>query len=93
MWRGAVLWTLVRVGLWAIGLIPPGLGVAPTSTINVAPFVVALIIGTTAALAHVDARMMRETLFYALLGVPGWLPGAAAAVTAVVLEMTLELLL
>lgn len=93
LWRGTVLWTLVRVGLAGMMVIPPGLGMPPTITITVSPFAVALIILATGALAHVDARMMREPLFHALLGIPRWLPGAAAAATAAILEITLELLL
>lgn len=93
VWRGVVLWTVVRVGLWAMTLIPPGAGIPPTTTITVSPMAIALIILATAALAHVDARVMREPLFHALLGIPRWLPGAAAAVTAVIMEITLELLL
>jgi hypothetical protein len=93
VWRGAVLWALVRVSFWAMMLIPPGAGIPPTITITVSPIAVALIIAATGVLAHVDARMMREPLFHALLGIPRWLPGATATATAVIMEITLELLL
>ena len=93
VWRGIVLWALVRISFWAMGLIPPGLGMPPTTTITVSPVAVALIIAATGALAHVDARMMREPLFHALLGIPRWLPGVAAAAVSLIVEIMLELLL
>lgn len=93
VWRGAVLWVLVRVCFQAMMLIPPGAGIPLTITITVSPFAIALIIAATGVLAHVDARMMREPLFQGLMGMPRWLPGTVAAATAVITEITLELLL
>jgi hypothetical protein len=84
--RGVVLWLLLRIAAAALLQLPP------TVTIAVAPLSVTIIIAATAALGGVDARIMREPLFYASLGVPRWVPAAAAAAAAAGMEIVLAVL-
>jgi hypothetical protein len=79
--RAALFWAAVRGSL--LFLSAAGVAVA------LSPAGVLLVTGIVAVLCHVDARFMREGVFYANLGTPVWAP----AVTGVILSLAAELLL
>lgn len=83
VWRALVLWLLVRLVrlvVSAYGALSVGL------TLAMSPLASLVLAGIVAALADVDARAMREPLFYASLGTPAWLPAALAGLCALVVE-------
>jgi hypothetical protein len=87
--RGLFIWlpvhTAAWLGLWLLSY--------PPSTFAVTRLSAFLIIAATAALAAIDARIMRESLFYANMGMPRWLPATAAAATAATMEIAILVLL
>jgi hypothetical protein len=86
--RGLFIWlpvhTAAWLGLWLL-YPPPTFAVTRLSAL--------LIIAATTALGAIDARIMREPLFYANMGMPRWLPAAAAAATAATMEIVISVLL
>ena len=83
--RGLVLWLLCR-------LVVTGLAAASTGfALALSPLAIMLLVPAVAALAHIDARALRESVFHANLGTPGWLPAAAAALLVLVSEMVVAL--
>ena len=80
--RAFVLWALLRV-LVSVAVAWMELGSAGAGVIMLA---------LVPALCHVDARVMREELFYANLGRPSWAPAVAGALLAIGMEMLLAML-
>ena len=81
--RAFVLWVLLRVFV-TLAVAWMELGTAGSG---------AIMLLLVPALCHVDARVMREELFYANLGRPTWMPAAAGAMFAVAAELLLGLIL
>jgi hypothetical protein len=86
--RGLFIWLPIHLVTW-VGLQMLG---HPTPTFAVTRLSALLIVAATAALAATDARIMREPLFYASMGVPRWLPAAAAALAAATTEIVISVL-
>lgn len=85
--RGALLWLLVRAAVTGLAsALPDASGTAsPAWALSLpAALLVVLLVG---ALAQIDARVMREPLFHANLGVPTWSPAVTAAVVALLFEV------
>jgi hypothetical protein len=81
--RAIFLWLLVRAVLWATTRGPL------TEMLNLAPAAALVAAAVTAGLAHVDAHVMHEPVFYANLGVPRWTPALTAFMTALTIEILL----
>lgn len=81
--RGAALWLLVRLTITAVTL---------GAVLMLAPPQSLLVVIAASALAYVDVRVMRETVFHANLGIaPSFAPACAAA-AALVLEIATAVL-
>lgn len=81
--RALVLWLLVRVAIMAVARNPdPGMSFGS----------VMIMFALVPALCHVDARVMREDIFYANLGRPVWAPAAAGLVVTCALESILAII-
>jgi hypothetical protein len=81
--RAVFLWLLVHAALWATTRGPL------TEMLNLTPSAAVIAAAVTAGLAHVDARVMREPVFYANLGVPRWTPALTAFMTALTIDILL----
>ena len=81
--RAVFLWLLVHAALW--GTTRGSL----TEVLNLAPSAALFAAAVTAALAHVDAHVMHEPVFYANLGVPRWTPAVTAFMTALTIDILL----
>jgi hypothetical protein len=81
--RAVFLWLLVHAGLWAT---TPG---SLSEMLNLTPSAALIAAAVTASLAHVDAHVMHEPVFYANVGVPRWTPALTAFVTALTLDILL----
>ena len=81
--RATFLWLLVHAALWATtrGSLTEALNLTPSAALIAA--------AVTAGLAHVDAHVMREPVFYANLGVPRWTPAVTAFMTALTIDILL----
>jgi hypothetical protein len=79
--RAALFWVAVRGSLLFLSVAGVALALSPAGVL--------LVTGIVAVLCHVDARFMREDIFYANLGTPAWAP----AVTGAALSLAAELLL
>lgn len=81
--RGVFLWVLVHASLWGAtrGSLAEVLNLTPSAALIAA--------AVTAALAHVDAHVMHEPVFYANLGVPRWTPALTAFMTALTIDILL----
>ena len=84
--RAVLLWFLVHVALWAV---MPG---PLADAVNLTPLAALMAAAATAGLAHVDARVMHEPLFYANLGVPRWTPAVTAFITALTIDIALAVI-
>lgn len=86
--RGLFIWLLIHTVAW-LGL---QMLAAPSPTFAVTRPGAVLIVTATSVLALVDARIMRESLFFGSLGVPRWVPAAAGAAAAGVMEIAVSVL-
>jgi hypothetical protein len=79
--RAALFWAAVRGSLLFLSV--AGVAVALT------PAGVLLVTGIVAFLCHVDARFMREGIFFANLGTPAWAPAATGSILSLAAELLL----
>jgi hypothetical protein len=82
--RGLLLWLLARMAVTALG------AAADVPFLVPGPRTLLLLIALVAMLAHVDARVMRETVLHENLGTPPWLPAAVAAGSAFTIELLIR---
>jgi hypothetical protein len=80
--RALLLWLPLRV-LLLVGAVKLGLDPRPVPPGHL------LFVAVAAVLCAVDARALRETVFQANLGTPAWVPAAAGATVAVLLELAI----
>jgi hypothetical protein len=85
--RAALLWLLVHAVLWATtrGSL--------TEMLNLAPSAALIAAAVTAGLAHVDAHVMHEPVFYGNLGVPRWTPALTAFLLALTIDISLAVII
>jgi hypothetical protein len=81
--RALLLWVLVRIAVMAVAM-------APHLSLSFASVVI--IVAVIPALCHVDARAMREDLFYANLGRPAWAPAVVGLLAACALELLIAVI-
>lgn len=91
--RAFVLWAVARIVVTVgTGIIPHTGPAAPPSWYDLHPVAAAMLIGVVAFLCQTDARVMREPMFYANLGVPLHASAATGAVIALGAELLVALL-
>jgi hypothetical protein len=78
--RAFVVWFIVRA---TVAVLSIALGLP----VRLPIVAVLLLVAVVAWLCRVDARIMRETVFFANTGVPVWIPGAVGAAVALVGEL------
>jgi hypothetical protein len=84
--RALLIWLLTRV-------VVAGIGVAAKVglQLTLSPVTILLLAAVVAVLADVDARVMREPLFYANLGTPAWLNAALAGAIVLCIETAITI--
>ena len=87
VWRGLILWLVTRVVVSGLTALIPPMGFFP---LVLPPLSALLLVLTVAALAHADARALREPIFYANLGTPSWLPAMVAGSCVLLLELLIR---
>jgi hypothetical protein len=93
--RAIVLWVLGRISLWVLVRMAAAMvGLAMSGGLLAwNPLSMLIIAGVVAFLSQTDARVMRESIFYANLGVPEKAPAIAGACVALIAELVLALVL